>query len=111
MDVGFATSRLARMCNSASLRARKLGQERAEKVLMRLDQLVASDNLAEFHKLPQARCHQLIGDRDEQFSADLDGPYRLIFEAATDPMPRLADGGIDLTLDTRVRVLEIADTH
>ncbi|WP_105032402.1 type II toxin-antitoxin system RelE/ParE family toxin [Arthrobacter ruber] len=111
MDVGFANSRLARMCNSTSLRVRKLGQERAEKLLMRLDQLAASDNLAEFHRLPQARCHQLVGGRDEQFSADLDGPYRLIFEVANIPIARLTDGGIDLSLVTRVRVLEIADPH
>lgn len=111
MDVGFGSARLAKVCNDTSLRVRKLGTERSAKVLLRLEQLAASANLADFHKLPQTRCHQLSADRDEQFSADLDGPYRLIFEVADDPVPRRGDGGIDLEKVTRVRVLEIADTH
>ena len=111
MEVGFVNARLARTCSETTSRFRKYGSERAEKILMRLDQMVASGNLAEFQRLPQARCHQLVGDRDEQFSADLDGPYRLIFEPADDPIPRLQDGGIDLSLVTRVRVIEITDPH
>ena len=111
MDVGFGSARLAKICNDSSLRVRKLGRERSAKVLRRLEQLDTSANLADFHKLPQARCHQLVGDRDEQFSADLDGPYRLIFEVANVPIPRRPDGGIDLQKVTRVRVLEITDTH
>ncbi|MBT2515821.1 type II toxin-antitoxin system RelE/ParE family toxin [Streptomyces sp. ISL-90] len=111
MDVGFVNSRLAKVCNETSMRVRKLGVERSDKLQQRLDQLAAAANLAEFCKLPQARCHQLRKNRDEQFSADLDGPYRLIFEVADNPIHRLDDGGIDLTLVTRVRVLEIVDTH
>ena len=111
MEVGFASTRLAKVCNDTPSRVRKLGKERSAKLLLRLEQLAASANLADFHRLPQARCHQLKNDRDEQFSADLDGPYRLIFEVANDPVPRRPDDGIDLEKVTRVRVLEIADTH
>ncbi|TFB75308.1 killer suppression protein [Cryobacterium glaciale] len=111
MNVGFGNAKLAKMCTTASQRVRKLGSERADKVLRRLDQLSAASNLAEFYTLPQARCHQLIGDKDEQFSIDLDGPYRLLFEIADDPIPRLSDGGIDLSQVVTVCVLEITDTH
>lgn len=111
MEVVFINAKLARMCNEASLRVRKLGPERALKVQLRLGQLAASTTLSDFCLLPQARCHQLSGDKDEKFSADLDGPYRLIFEIDNDPVPRLPDGGLDLTRATRVCVLEITDTH
>lgn len=90
---------------------RKWGAERAKKVHLRLDQMRSAATLAELQTLPQARCHQLTGDRHEQFSLDLDGPYRLIVTIDQDPVPRLSDGGIDLDKVDRLLVLEIADTH
>jgi proteic killer suppression protein len=111
MEVGFGNARLAKICNTTSLRVRKLGKERSDKVGQRLDQLAAAEDLDEFKKLPQTRCHQLSGNRDEQFSTDLDGPYRLVFEVANDPVPREQDGGIALSEVTRVLIIEIVDTH
>lgn len=72
---------------------------------------MAASTLAELMTLPQARCHQLGADRDEQFSLDLDGPYRLLVAVDDDPMLRRDDGGIDLERVTRLLVLEIDDTH
>lgn len=111
MDVGFSSTRIAKVCSDAGLRVRRLGPKRAKKLLLRLDQLTAAHDLAEFRTLPQARCHQLTGDHDEEFSVDLDGPYRLIFEVAEDPIPRLPDGGIDLERVRTIRILDILDTH
>lgn len=111
MEIGFSNSKFAKLCSDPSVRTRKLGAERARKLLLRLDQLAASENLATFHELPQARCHQLTADRDEQFSCDLDGPYRLVFEVANDPLPRKSDGGIDLSAVTRIVLVDIVDTH
>lgn len=111
MDVGFSSPHIAKVCSNAGLRVRRLGPERADKVLRRLDQMTAAHDLAEFRDLPQARCHQLKGDLDEQFSVDLDGPYRLLFEVADSPIPRLPDGGIDLKSVRAIRVIDIQDTH
>ncbi len=111
MRVGFSSAKLAKQCTAHAARVREFGLERALKVKLRLDQLAAAGDLREFHTLPQARCHQLTGNRDEQFSADLDGPYRLIFEVADDPVPRLTSGGIDLEAVRSVRILEITDPH
>jgi proteic killer suppression protein len=47
----------------------------------------AAASIAELMTPPGARCHQLGADRDAQFSVDLDGPYRLIFEVGTNPCP------------------------
>ena len=57
------------------------------------------------------RCHELKGNRADQLSLDLDGPYRLIFEPAHDPIPRRPDKGLDWTRVTAVRILEVVDYH
>lgn len=111
MEVSFASAQLGRLCNNLVTARRKLGEERAKKLQLRLDQISAATHLAELATLPQARCHQLKGDRDERFSLDLDGPHRLIVEVDHDPVPRTADGGVDREKIERLLVLEIRDTH
>jgi plasmid maintenance system killer protein len=111
MQIIFASGRLLKTCTDPKIRQQRLGVERGTKVFLRLTQLRASTTLKELATLPQARLHQLTKNRDEQFSVDLDGPYRLIFEVLDDPIPRLPDGGIDVTQVRGVRILEIADPH
>jgi len=50
-------------------------------------------------------------DRAGQLSLDLDGPYRLIFKPAHDPVPAKPDGGLDWSGVTAVSILEVRDTH
>jgi proteic killer suppression protein len=111
MRVSFTSGRLAKDCSSDSQRQRRFGTERARKIKLRLDQMQAAASIAELMSLPGARCHQLKADRDEQFSVDLDGPYRLIFEVDMNVVPRRQDGGVDLDAVDAVVVIEIKDTH
>lgn len=111
MEVGFNSARLAKLCTNPVMRQRRLGTKRANKMLQRLNQMDAAPSLADLVALPQARCHQLSADRDEQFTVDLDGPYRLAFVVADDPVPRRQDGGIALDKVQRVTVTEIIDPH
>ena len=60
---------------------------------------------------PHPHPHPLTGDRAGQFSVDLDGPMRLLFEPAELPPPTLPSGGIDWQQVSSVRLLEIGDTH
>lgn len=76
-----------------------------------MDELLAASNLEEMRSLPQARCHELRGDRDGQLSLDLDHPYRLIIQPANDPIPLKPDGGLDWAQVTAVLIVEVADTH
>lgn len=57
------------------------------------------------------RFHALSGTRAGQFALGLDGPYRLIFEPANDPVPRKDDGGLDLARITAVEIIEVVDYH
>jgi hypothetical protein len=61
-------------------------------------------------RLP-GRCHELTGDRSGQLSLDLDGPYRLIFVPANEPVPLKADGGLDRTRVTAIEIIGVEDTH
>jgi proteic killer suppression protein len=111
MHVSFTNAKLQRVCSTDRDRLRRFGAERAKKLQMRLGQMRAAASIAELMTLPGARCHPLVGDRAGQFSVDLDGPYRLVFEADMSPIPRRHDGGIDVEAVDAVVVVDIVDTH
>lgn len=110
MDILFDTTKLARVYSGSPERAREFGPERAKRLGIRLDQMRAAANLLDF-KAVHPRCRSLTGNRAGQWSADLDGPYRLIFEIADDPVPVDAHDSINLAEVKKVRIIEIADTH
>ena len=110
MDIDFAAKRLEKLCNSDRDLVKAFGSQRARVFRRRLDQLRAAENLEVLRSLP-GRCHELTGDRKGTLSIDLDGPYRLLFEPADEPRPTKADGGLDWTLVTVIRILEVEDTH
>jgi proteic killer suppression protein len=83
----------------------------ASLIMRRLDELRAADSLAMFAALPQARCHEMSGNRKGQLSLDLKHPYCLLFEPAVDPVPLKPDRGLDWGQVTAVRIVEIKDTH
>lgn len=89
---------------------KKQGQERAKKIRQRLDDLLSANTLDIMRNVP-GRCHELSGEKSGCLSLDLDGPYRLIFDTANDPIPLKDDGGLDWKNVTAVRIIGIEDTH
>lgn len=57
------------------------------------------------------KCHPLAADRSGQFALGLWGQFRLVFVPDQDPMPRLADGGLDQALVTKISIWEVVDYH
>lgn len=111
MEIGFRrASEQALFRSSAHLR-RKYGAACAKKIGLRMIQIKAAANLDVLCQLPQARCHQLVADRSEQFSLDLEHPLRMIVEVADVPVPRGPDGGINRAQVTRLAFVEITNTH
>lgn len=110
MEILFSSPKMKKVCNNTKERVIEFGPERAKRLGRRLDQMRASSSLAVFI-LVHPRCHELIGDRAGQWSADLDGPYRLIFEIVDDPIPLDESGNINLNEIQKVRILNVADTH
>jgi toxin HigB-1 len=76
----------------------------------RLASLAAAPTLADMTGIP-GHCHQLLADRTQQFAVDLRGAFRLIFRPDHDPLPVLADGGIDRSLVTKIVIMEVANYH
>lgn len=111
MDILIADRKLKRCINDIRQLTRAYGSPRAKRLRARLDEFRAAECLSIIRTLPHARCHELVGDLRGKLSVDLDHPYRLIFEPADEPVPTKTDGGLDWERVTRVRILEIADTH
>lgn len=111
MRINFKSGKFAKAANSESLSNRQWGAKRAAKIRQRLLELTAADTLADVSRLPPPRCHQLSENLDEQFAVDISANERLVFEVDHDPVPRKADGGIDLSKVLAVVVLRIEDYH
>ena len=108
MDILFTSTKMLKICSDSRLRARRWGPRRAKIVGRRLDDLRAARCLEDIRYLP-GRCHELKGDRRGKLALDLDGPYRLIFEVADEPIPCRTDGGLAWDQVTAVRILGVED--
>jgi len=108
MQITFAGKTIQRLCEEEKHQLKQLGATRAKRLKNRLSELRAVQNVSQ---LKLGRPHALKGDRAGQYSVDLDGPMRLLFEPTDQPPPTLAAGGIDWQQVTSVRLLEIGDTH
>ena len=111
MDIAFRTRKLEKTVNAADTLQRAYGAPMARVIMLRMAVLRAARNLSLVPTTPPERRHQLVGDRDEQFAVDLVHPYRLVFEANHEPVPRKDDGGIDKERVTAITILDVVDYH
>ena len=111
MIILFKTSKLKKECNNKVLMVKRFGTKRARLLKRRLAELAAANLLEDLSNLPQARCHELKGNRKGYLSVDLDHPYRLIFEPADNPIPKKTDGGLDWSKVTEIRIIGVENTH
>ena len=108
MQIAYASKTIQRLCEEDKHQRKQLGEQRAKRLKNRLAELRAVENVSQ---LRLGRPHSLTADRAGQYSVDLDGPMRLLFEPTDQPPPTLPSGGIDWQQVSSVRLLEIGDTH
>lgn len=84
MEVTYKSTRLEKLCTNAYVAEKKYGIQMAEKIKLRIDQISAAISVEMMLQFKVGRCHQLKGDRKNQFAVDLVHPYRLIFEKQGD---------------------------
>ena len=106
MDITFRTRKLERTFNRLEA-LRKAYPGFAGAIMQRMVVLEAARNLAQVPTTPPDRRHRFGVDRDERFAVDLLPPYRLVFEAGPEPVPRSADGGIDTERVTAITILDV----
>ena len=111
VDINFKNRKLEKIFNDEKKLKATYGDVRANLVMRRMAVLKNSRTLTHVPTDRPLWRHQLIGNRKEQFTVDLDGSYRLFFEVNHDPIPRKEDGGIDTDKVSAIRILEIADHH
>lgn len=111
MEVSFASNKLQKLCSNAKKMRGEFGPRCSDELQARLFELKAAETLADMRSWPQARCHELSGDRKGQLAVDLEHPQRLIFEPDHSPVPTKPEGGLDWQQVTKVVVLEIVDYH
>lgn len=107
----FTSDRAAAEFNDFKQLSRRYGPDNAKRIRRRLDDLRAAANFADLHSLFGGRFHPLHEDRAGQFALDVRHPQRLIVEPADEPLPIKPDGGLDWSLVTTVRILEVEDYH
>lgn len=98
MDITYKNKNLEKICTNAYSAKKKYGQEMADKIHLRIDQIHATDTVEMMIDGHIGRCHPLASNRKGQYAVDLAHPYRLIFEKKGDEV-QIAN------------ILEIVDYH
>ena len=111
MNIAFRTRKLEKTFNTAATLRKTYGERMARVIMMRMAVLKTARDLFSVPTTPPERRHRLRGDRDKQFAVDLVHPHRLVFEANHTPLPRRADGGIDIERVTSITILDVIDYH
>ncbi len=111
MIISFKKKQDRKTFSSEKALIKAFGQEQARKITQRLAEIQAADNLDVLRTLPQARAHELSGNRKGQISLDVKHPYRFIILPDHEDCPRKEDGGLNWKKITKVKILGIEDTH
>ena len=110
MEISFATSKLAKLCNSQKKLQGAHGPRMAGLIQQRLMDLEAAETLESMRSVP-GRCHQLTENLDGLFAVYLVHPDRLVFAPDHDPVPQLSGGGVDWSKVSKIEVVGIGDYH
>jgi plasmid maintenance system killer protein len=112
VDIIFSSPHLQRDCCDFVRASRKWGDQQAQRLNLRLDQLRAVNTFADLNKLPFGNLHPLLGNRRGQFSLAVLGGLRLIFQPAGDPHIIQNNRGEWIwQAITAVEILEVVDYH
>ncbi len=80
MEIKYKNKKIERICTDAKVADRTYGNKMAEKIHMRIDEIIAADTIETMIKYHIGRCHSLNNNRKGQYAVDLLHPYRLVFE-------------------------------
>ena len=97
MKLRYASRDLEKICTDARRMQRFLGAERAKKLQLRLDDLLAAEKMADLLQMT-GKWEELKADRAGQWSERLTGNWRLIVQPEEDE-------------EVVVLVVEIVDYH
>jgi proteic killer suppression protein len=108
LDILFASGALRRLCHDEAIALRTLDAAVVRHLRARLDDLSAAACLGYAAMLP-GRFHALA--TDGQFAFNLAEGFKLILVPADEPLPRNADGSVNLDKVSAVTVISIGRPH
>ena len=111
MQIAFRNKKLHKTCSVEKEAIKAYGPKCARKLMRRMMELSAFENLAQVPHIPPFRRHELTGKLKGTFAVDLEHPFRLLFTPNHDPIPNLEEGGIDLKKVTAIQIESIEDYH
>ncbi len=111
MEISFEDRKLAAIFRQEKELRVSYGKIRGTAIKRRMAVLAAAPTLAEVSHKPPERRHELKGNRKGQFAVDLDKGYRLTFKPEHNPVPKKADGGLDLLKITAITIIDVEDYH
>jgi proteic killer suppression protein len=109
MIIEFSNRRIERICLDKEQARKKYGMEIAKKLILRLNQLQAFDNLKQVPHTRPFRRHKLKGKYDGCFAVDIVSGYRLIFKPVTDNGINVDE--MNMSKINRILILEVKDYH
>lgn len=80
MEIQYKSRRLEKECTLLSAAVKAYGKPMAYEIQARIDEIRAASCVEEMIRYHIGRCHQLKGNRKQQYAVDLIHPYRMIFE-------------------------------
>ena len=86
------------MCTDMDIARKEYGALMAKKIRMRMKEMLVSPTVEFMIQSKLGRCHQLTGNRNNEYAVDLVHPYRLVFEKVNNQIHI-------------VNILEIVDYH
>lgn len=98
MQVVYKNKTIEKVCTNALVASKKYGNEMAEKIQQRIDEIKAIDSVERMLQFRIGRCHRLQGNRKDRYAVDLVHPQRLVFEKH----------GAEIQI---AKVIEIVDYH
>lgn len=110
MEISFLSAKDKAFIEDRKKVQASYGALTAKKLYARLDDVQAASCLEDLRLLP-GKWEELKKDRKGQFSAQLDGGYRLIVIPAKQPPPVKADGGLDWKAIDGLIYIEVVDYH
>lgn len=110
MVIAYKTRKLEKSLTDEKTMVATYGS-RAKKVNQRMKELKAAANLEVMRSIPAANCHSLTADRASEIAVDISPNWRITFEPENDPLPLQADGGLDWSAVTQIKIIEVTDYH
>lgn len=110
MKIVFKNNKLKKSVESPRAILKNYGT-RAKLVNQRLNELEAAKNLNDFRNIPAANCHELKGQDKGKLAVDISGNFRIIFESNHDSVPEKEDGGLDWSLVSLIKILQIGEDY